>query len=95
MYEKNQVIGEGGFGKVYKGKNKETGELVAIKTIDLTEFCTFNYLISFSEECQCDRRPIQGIKDPLDVEPQEHNKALLRICLEERTSVNNGICRWW
>lgn len=32
-------MGEGGFGKVYRGRNKETGQLVAIKHIDLTEYC--------------------------------------------------------
>lgn len=33
-----EVLGEGGFGRVYKGKNKETGDFVAIKYIDLTDF---------------------------------------------------------
>ena len=33
------MIGEGGFGTVWRAKHKETGQLVAIKHIDLTEFC--------------------------------------------------------
>ena len=36
-YEKLSKIGEGAFGKVYKGQNKETKEYVAIKEIPLLE----------------------------------------------------------
>ena len=36
-YEKLNKIGEGAFGKVYKGQNKETKEYVAIKEIPLQE----------------------------------------------------------
>ena len=34
-YEPIEIIGTGGFGCVYKGRNKETKELRAIKVIDL------------------------------------------------------------
>jgi cyclin-dependent kinase 1 len=34
-YEKLEKLGEGTYGVVYKGKHKETGELVAIKKIRL------------------------------------------------------------
>lgn len=34
-YEKFEKLGEGTYGVVYKGKHKETGELVAIKKIRL------------------------------------------------------------
>ena len=34
-YERLEKLGEGTYGVVYKGKHKETGELVAIKKIRL------------------------------------------------------------
>ena len=37
-YELKEIIGRGGFGTVYKGIEKETNELRAIKVIDLEEF---------------------------------------------------------
>lgn len=37
LYEKGEVIGKGSFGVVYKGIKKETGEVVAIKIIDLED----------------------------------------------------------
>ena len=39
QYEKETIIGEGGFGKVYRARNKESNQLVAIKYMDLTEYC--------------------------------------------------------
>lgn len=36
-FTKEELLGEGGFGRVYKGRHKETGELVALKYINLSE----------------------------------------------------------
>ena len=41
-YEKLEKIGEGAFGVIYKGKNKETQELLAIKAIPLIELENLN-----------------------------------------------------
>eukprot|EP01012_Entosiphon_sulcatum_P042231 TRINITY_DN5620_c0_g1_i1.p1 TRINITY_DN5620_c0_g1~~TRINITY_DN5620_c0_g1_i1.p1 ORF type:complete len:487 (-),score=72.36 TRINITY_DN5620_c0_g1_i1:86-1546(-) len=37
-YRRGHIVGEGAFGKVYQGMNKVTGELLAIKTFDLSAF---------------------------------------------------------
>jgi serine/threonine protein kinase len=34
-YTYNKFIGEGSFGKVYKGKNNTTGEEVAVKVMEM------------------------------------------------------------
>jgi hypothetical protein len=39
QYEQEELLGEGGFGRVYRGRHKETGELVALKYIDLSAQC--------------------------------------------------------
>jgi len=39
QYEQEELLGEGGFGRVYRGRHKETGEIVALKYIDLSEQC--------------------------------------------------------
>ena len=36
QYERECLLGEGGFGRVYRGKHKETGNIVALKYIDLS-----------------------------------------------------------
>ena len=38
LYEKQKLLGRGGFGSVYKAKHKETGQIVAIKYMNLTEY---------------------------------------------------------
>ena len=43
QYQKEDLLGQGGFGKVYKARHKETGQLVALKYIDLTDLCKFEY----------------------------------------------------
>ena len=53
------MLGQGGFGSVFKGKNKETGQYVAIKYIDLTEYCKILKHKLFSEECKQNRRNFQ------------------------------------
>ena len=35
QYQKEDLLGQGGFGRVYRGRHKETGQLVALKYIDL------------------------------------------------------------
>ena len=37
QYKLETLLGEGGFGRVYRAKNKLTNEVVAIKYMDLSE----------------------------------------------------------
>ena len=50
QYEREELIGEGGFGRVYRGRHKETGEIVALKYQDLgmmsnhSPYLTLNFI---------------------------------------------------
>jgi len=37
LYDISDQLGQGGFGSVHKATHKETGQIVAIKYIDITE----------------------------------------------------------
>ena len=39
QYDLLNMLGEGGFGRVYRARHRETGELVAIKFMDITDYC--------------------------------------------------------
>lgn len=38
MWDDSGFLGEGSYGKVFKGKNAKTGELVAVKCMDMSAF---------------------------------------------------------
>ena len=46
-YEMVNRLGQGAFAEVYKGLNKETGEVVAIKVIKRSILARYGYSISF------------------------------------------------
>lgn len=46
-YEKLEKIGEGTYGTVFKGKNKETLEIVALKRVRLDEGKNLNLIYKF------------------------------------------------
>lgn len=46
-YEMANRLGQGAFAEVYKGLNKETGEVVAIKVIKRSILARYGYLKSF------------------------------------------------
>lgn len=38
-YKIEEEIGEGGYGKVYKATHKITGQAVAVKYMDISDYC--------------------------------------------------------
>lgn len=38
QYQIDKLLGEGGFGKVYRAMHKKTKDVVAVKTIDISDF---------------------------------------------------------
>jgi len=57
IYEKSELVGRGNYGDVWKGKDKATGEEVAIKIIDLTvaedEIEDIQHEIIVLSQCEC------------------------------------------
>lgn len=41
-YKKGELIGEGAFGKVYQGFNQDSGQIIAIKEINLKKINSKN-----------------------------------------------------
>jgi cyclin-dependent kinase len=50
QYEKMEKIGEGTYGKVYKAKDKISGDIVALKKTRL-EVCGFVYAVEAGSSC--------------------------------------------
>lgn len=50
VWDQSGFLGEGSFGKVYKGKNVKTNEIVAIKCMDMSAFTDKFMLDSLKNE---------------------------------------------
>jgi serine/threonine protein kinase len=50
QYKIIEYLGKGGFGSVHKAQHKETGAIVAIKYIDITEYSIY-FFLSYSVSC--------------------------------------------
>ncbi|EGC31954.1 hypothetical protein DICPUDRAFT_49896 [Dictyostelium purpureum] len=55
-WQKGQILGRGGYGAVYLGLNKDTGELFAVKQLEMTDMTNDpklkNMILSFSKEIE-------------------------------------------
>lgn len=45
IFELVEVVGNGTYGQVYKGRHVKTGQLAAIKVMDVTEVCSLFYFL--------------------------------------------------
>lgn len=64
-YDEAKFLGEGSFGKVYKGTNTQTGETVAIKRMDMSAFK--------------DQFMIESLKNEIGVMKQLHGPNVVRL----------------
>ena len=47
-FETIKAVGEGGFGQVFLMRHKETGKEIAVKRMDISEYCK---VVKVSESC--------------------------------------------
>ena len=100
MYEREALIGEGGFGRVYRGRHKESGEIVALKYQDLGSMSKQNNMQSrslhqtyfYSEISRFNAGYRQGVEHLEDVESQEHYQVALGHSYQERIASYHGVC---
>ena len=76
IYEKQEILGEGSFGKVFKVKDKMTGEIFAAK-------------ISLTKISKNDKQQITNIEREVNIMAQLNHPSILKFIGFNRRDLNN------
>jgi fused-like protein len=80
-YIKLEMIGEGAFGKVYKGQRKSTNQIVAIKTITKKYTIFFNLFFRGKKE-----KELKNLRQEIDILRKLYHENIIQLLDSFETS---------